>query len=291
MYHYIRNYNKKFPYANILTINNFKRQINKFCKIGLIDEYKSLSIPSNKTILTFDDGLKDHLYAAEILKNFKCIGIFFIPSLPYLNNEILDVHKTHLICQKISGSEIIKALDNYLKKKKILNYINTKEKEKFKKIYTNVNDNNSIKKFKLIINYCSDLNISKKILKYLVKFFDIKDNFKSFYLSKKEIVYMKSLGMIIGAHSNSHTVLSRLNYRKQFLEINTSKHVIENIIKKEVNMFSYPFGLKDTYNSSTLSILKRLKFKQAYCVKSKNISNLTLQEKKFELPRYDCNQF
>jgi hypothetical protein len=186
MYHYIRNYNKKFPYANILTINNFKRQINKFSKIGLIDDYKSLSIPSNKTILTFDYGLKDHLYSAEILKNFNCMGIFFIPSLPYLNNEILDVHKVHLICQKISGSEIIKAFDNYFKKKKFLNYINTKEKEIFKEIYTNNNDHRSIKKFKLIINYCSHLNISNKILKYLVKFFDIKDNFKSFYLSKKK---------------------------------------------------------------------------------------------------------
>ena len=68
MYHYIRNYDKNFPHSNILTINNFKKQVQKFSNNGLVEEYKQLFIPSNKVILTFDDGFKDHLYAAEILK-------------------------------------------------------------------------------------------------------------------------------------------------------------------------------------------------------------------------------
>ena len=291
MYHYIRNYDKNFPHSNILTINNFKKQVQKFSNNGLVEEYKQLFIPSNKVILTFDDGFKDHLYAAEILKKNNCTGIFFIPSAPYLNGEILDVHKVHLICGKISGDEIIIALDNYLKKNKILDYFNNKEKEIFKNVYKNHNDNIKKKKFKKIMNYYGSLNLSKKILNYLIKFFNIKSEFKSFYLSKREIIYMKSIGMIIGCHSNSHILLSRLNYQKQFLEINTSKLFLQDIIKKEINIFCYPYGGIKSYNTTTLSILKKLKFKQAYCVKNKDISNLMIQKKKFELPRYDCNQY
>jgi|Laugresbdmm110sn_2_1035109.scaffolds.fasta_scaffold182385_1 hypothetical protein len=54
MYHYIRNKRKDFPYSNILTINDFKNQVNEFNNIGLIKKYDELFIPNNKIILTFN---------------------------------------------------------------------------------------------------------------------------------------------------------------------------------------------------------------------------------------------
>ena len=68
---------------------------------------------------------------------------------------------------------------------------------------------------------------------------------------------MTSLGMIIGSHSESHTVLSRLSYEKQFKEIKGSKTFLEKIINKNVEIFCYPFGRRVSYNNNTLKILKK----------------------------------
>jgi peptidoglycan/xylan/chitin deacetylase (PgdA/CDA1 family) len=290
MYHYIRNKRKDFPYSNILTINDFKNQVNEFNNIGLIKKYDELFIPNNKIICTFDDGFKDNLYAAEILKKYNATGIFFIPTSPYLKNEILDVHKVHLICGKVHGLEIMKTLNDYLTKNKIFNYFNSKEKEIFKNVYNNQDDNIYKKEFKKIMNYYGSLNLSGKILNYLTKYFNINFKAKSFYLSKKEIKYMQSIGMIIGCHSHSHILLSRLNYKKQFREISKSKSLLERIIKNKVDIFCYPYGGKKSYNSTTINILKQLNFKQSYSVGNNDITKSILK-KKFELPRYDCNYF
>ena len=90
MYHYIRNKNKFFPYSNILEKNDYNNQLKKFSKTGLINSYQEIFFDSSKYLLTFDDGFKDHIYAAEILKKYDGVGIFFIPTLPLKNNRILE---------------------------------------------------------------------------------------------------------------------------------------------------------------------------------------------------------
>ena len=67
-YHYIRNKSKVFPYYNSITKKNFKQQLKSFNKYGLINNYDELFLESDKYLLTFDDGFKDHIYAAELLK-------------------------------------------------------------------------------------------------------------------------------------------------------------------------------------------------------------------------------
>ena len=291
MYHYIRDKNKLFPYSNILTKKNFDKQLNFFDNSGLISDHKELILRSNKYLLTFDDGFKDHIYAAELLKKYNAIGLFAIPTLPFKNKNILDVHKIHLITGKIKGTEILDELKKYVNKKKIKNFISENEKEKYKIAYKNQKDDIHKKEFKRIMNYYGDTKLKCKILNYLLKKFDINVSFKDFYVNKKEIKYLSSLGMIISSHTESHALLSRLSYKKQFLEIKNSKVFLESVIKKEVNTFVYPYGTKISYNRNTINILKKLKFKLAYSVENRDIKFDDIKSKPFELPRYDCNQF
>ena len=135
MYHYIRNKNKLFPYYDILKKKDYTEQIKKFSKTGLINSYEELFLDNDKYLPTFDDGIKDHIYAAEILRKYNAVGLFFIPTSPLKNNEILDVHKTHLIVGKIKGLEALNELEKYLNKNKIKNYYNQKEKVKYGMAY------------------------------------------------------------------------------------------------------------------------------------------------------------
>ena len=291
MYHYIRNKSKLFPNYNILEKKKYTNQIKKFSKKGLINSYDELFISSNKYLPTFDDGFKDHIFAAEVLKKYNSTGIFFIPTSPLENNIILDVHKTHLILGKAKSSEALIELEKYLHKNKIIKFYNKNEKSKYKSAYKNHLDEDDKKQFKKIMNYYGDLKLKHKILDYLLKKFEINIKPKDYYMNKKEIKYLQSLGMIIGSHSQSHTLLSRLSYREQFKELKNSKIFLEKIIKKNIDTFCYPYGRKISYNDNTLKILKKLKYKLAYSVEHRDISFGDIRQKPYELPRYDCNLF
>jgi len=136
MYHYIRNKSKLFPNYDILEKKDYINQIKNFeKKNGLINSYEELFISSDKFLPTFDDGFKDHIFAAEVLKKHNSIGIFFIPTLPLKNNIILDVHKTHLILGKVRSFEALNELEKYLYKNKITNFYKNNEKIKYKSAY------------------------------------------------------------------------------------------------------------------------------------------------------------
>ena len=291
MYHYIRNKSKLFPNCNVLGKNDYTNQIKKFSEKGLINSYEELFISSDKFLPTFDDGFKDHIFAAEVLKKYNSIGIFFISTSPLKNNTMLDVHKTHLILGKVKSSEALNELEKYLYKNKITKFYNNNEKSKYKLAYKKHLDEDDKKQFKKIMNYYGDLKLKHKILDYLLKKFEINTKPNDYYMNKKEIKYLKSLGMIIGCHSESHTLLSRLSYREQFKELSNSKIFLEKIINKSVDTFCHPFGRKTSYNDDTLKILKKLKYKLAYSVEYRDISLKDIQQKPYELPRYDCNLF
>ena len=50
--------------------------------------------------------------------------------------------------------------------------------------------------------------------------------------------------MIIGSHSESHTLLSKLSYKKQLIELKNSKIILEKTINKKIDTFCYPYGRK-----------------------------------------------
>jgi len=270
---------------------DYINQIKKFSKTGLINSYEELFISSDKFLPTFDDGFKDHIFAAEVLKKNNSIGIFFISTSPLKNNIMLDVHKTHLILGKVKSSKALNELEKYLYKNKISKFYNYNEKSKYKSAYKKHNDEYDKKQFKKIMNYYGDLKLKHKILDYLLKKFEINIKPKDYYLNKKEIKYLKSIGMLIGSHGESHTLLSRLPYREQFKELNNSKIFLEKIINKNIDIFCYPYGGRISYNNNTLKILKKLKYKLAYSVEYRDISLKDIQKKPYELPRYDCNLF
>ena len=98
-YHYIRDFSKEYPYFNSLYKKKFLKQLDYFeKKFGIIENEDEIYKKNNKILLTFDDGLKEHLFVAKELAKRKKIGIFF----PLTKNfegkkELLNVHKTHLI--------------------------------------------------------------------------------------------------------------------------------------------------------------------------------------------------
>ena len=118
MYHYVREFNPEFSNFKYLDVNNFQNQLDFLEKeYGFVDKNDWNNIIHNintkelpkGVILTFDDAMSCHYeYVFRILKQRKLWGIFFVPTMPYTSNEILDVHKIHLLCGKFDGNKLLK---------------------------------------------------------------------------------------------------------------------------------------------------------------------------------------
>ena len=289
MFHYVRNFKKNLKYFNFFENKKFDKLINKHKK-KIIKNENEIIKNSKKVLLTFDDGLKDHFHVAKKLYREKLTGIFFISSAPYRNKQILDVHLSQLILGKVGGKIALTELLKYIEEKKLSKFLNPNEKEIFSSRYSTHQDIEETKKFKKIINYYFDIKKRKKILKYLTKKFKINFKYSDIYLTISEIKKMHKMGMIIGSHADTHVPLSRLRYKDQFTEINTSKDFIEKIINRKCEHYCHPYGRKSSYNKNTLGLLKTLNFKFGYSVEDRD-ANTEDFKKKFELPRFDCNNF
>ena len=295
MYHYVRSFNKLFPYFNFLHLNDFKKQNNFFSKKNSfvkINDNLDEELNQNHFLLTFDDGLKEHLKIAKYLKKKNILGFFFIPTYQLEKLDFLPIHKIHLIFGKYNSNKII----NIFKKFNIEIYYNKKifsifNKQKFflnkkkkltendikiylKTILNNLDQENS-EIVNIIFNYCFTKKKQKQI-------------FNNFYLNSKDIIVLEKLGMKIGSHTHEHKVLSKMSYNKQLKDISKSIDILQNIIKKKINYFCYPYGGFNVFNLDTLNILKRKKIVYSFNVESKNWSN---KSNNLCVPRYDCNEF
>ena len=61
----------------------------------------------------------------------------------------------------------------------------------------------------------------------------------------------------IGAHTSSHKILSFLNYNESKFEITNSIKILRKKLKEKIRHFSYPEGLKNTFNQREIKILKK----------------------------------
>lgn len=102
-------------------------------------------------------------------------------------------------------------------------------------------------------------------------------------LSPDEVVRLADGGLVeVGAHSVTHPVLSVLSVERQHIEINESKRHLEEILGCAVTSFSYPYGTRSDFNSTTIQLVREAGFLCA-CA---NFSGLVVRGSDlFQLPR------
>jgi peptidoglycan/xylan/chitin deacetylase (PgdA/CDA1 family) len=71
------------------------------------------------------------------------------------------------------------------------------------------------------------------------------------FLNWEEAAEMAAGGMAIGSHTHNHEILSKLSERDQFLELSTSKRILEERLGVPVRALAYPVGLRDSFSAQT----------------------------------------
>ena len=293
MLHDIRDFDENFfpkryelPY--FLNNSQFDNILNNLriskSKILEIDDEINININTYKddiVILTFDDGLKDHLSVARNLASKKIKGCFFIPSGPILEKSIIDSHKIQFVLASASPIKIV----DYIKKEFEL-YFNISSDELNYYYQSRWKNNIWPKEMVFVTRMLREYKDSKwkRIIlnqifsKYVTK--DHEDFSSQFYLNKDNVNEIKSLGHHIGGHGHYsydlkfedlHTINDELNSMNKFLtDLNIDKKV-----------YAYANGGFNNYVKEKISDLG---FQLAFTTANSKLKNF---KNKLELPRID----
>lgn len=299
MYHYVREFDSKQPYFIYLDVVNFEKQLNWFLQnfniLSRIEYETSLEekiAPKNSIILTFDDGLSDHYkYVFPILKKMGLWAIFFVSSEPLEKRNMLNVHKIHYLLGKYGGDIVLDALNSLISDNVFVDNYNYRFNDS---TYVKQVADTSTSNVKRIINYYIKPELKDKILLDLFEYFKESETVISsdFYLNKDQINEMIDAGLSIGSHAHTHNLLSNLSYSEQKEEVRKSFAILNKITGNRVfPSFCYPYGGKNSYNSKTIEILKNENVRSSFIVRSESVENSDLMYSKYEIPRFDCNEF
>lgn len=298
MYHYVRPYDKSFPFFKNLNIEDFCKQLDYFqenfgfvSKQDFIDSFKT-GVPTKGVILTFDDGLKCHYkYVFEELKRRGLWGIFYVSTKPYQTKNILDVHRIHLLLGHVASNILYEYLKSLIKEEMLID----EHRIEFRELtYADQDNDFYTQLIKRILNYYIAYEYRENVIdKLMDKFISHSMNsVGSFYLTSDEMREMQNAGMIFGSHTVSHSVMSKLTLIEQTHEIVDSFNFIEQELgESEYKTFCYPYGGFHTFSKETEEILKQKNCLFSFNVEHRDITSKDILERPQALPRYDCNFF
>ena len=112
------------------------------------------------------------------------------------------------------------------------------------------------------------------------------------YLRVEDLNEMSDGGMIIGSHTVTHPVLSKLSSESQKNEITKSFSFLQNTLPGlAIKTFCYPHGGFHTFTPDTEEILEAENVLFSFNVEPRDVTHSDLLSRRQALPRYDCNQF
>lgn len=298
MYHYVRSFDPSLPNFRFLDVENFEKQLDYFQdKFGFIskDEWfnalseKRLGSAKGKVLLTFDDGMSCHYdYVYKVLTKRNLWGIFYVPTQPYQRDKVLDVHRIHLLCGAYSGIELLSTLKAFLKEEMIPD---VKREDFRKQTYTRQDNYEWISEFKRILNYFVSYDFREHLIDKVAHELNYAFDTSKFYVPVEKLIEMQLSGNLIGSHTVSHPVMSKLNIREQNEEIEDSFSFLDSNLQLNVKTYCHPYGGFHSFNDETVNALAKNEVVFSFNVESRDICDEDLTASIQFLPRYDCNEF
>lgn len=294
MYHYVRPYeNSRLRYLNV---KSFERQLDYFStNWGIVNkedwnEFRLGGKHPNGVLLTFDDGLKDHVkFVAPILKERNLFGIFYACTNPLISQP-LTVHLVHSLLSQVEPEKIWAFLVDAGVVRRYLNAVD----DKTKTAYSRHDSEEVVKEIKRIFNWCSsELGQDEMIFEAhsSLTHLEVPDFVKNWYLDEGDLKTLIEGGFEIGSHTCSHKLLSNLSEKREFVELSSSRHILQEVTNSRIDSFCFPFGGKKSYLPRTLSLLEKIGYKESFSVESVEIPQKVSGLRRYELPRFDCNFF
>src|SRR3989344_6548106 len=274
IYHYVQQPSQA-PRMKGLLVSEFDEQIQlllknnyKIVTLGeFLEFYKRGLKDSEKfAVLTFDDGLKDHAAnAVPVLQKYGLGGTFFVMTKPLQEVWMTPAHQLHFVLASSLIEEIERECNEWFRKngEEVVGDIKEELLERAKKFYPW--DNPKTAYIKYLLNMHLKEPSRSIAIRHLfdVLVGDLEGKAAQFYLNVEDLKQMRSSGMEIGSHTDSHRWLASLPPAEQEQEISLSENILEGILGEKIGLFSYPYGTSDSFSSTTIKLLKDHQYRAA----------------------------
>ena len=222
-----------------------------------VDDY--FDVQQSRDLLTFDDGLKDHLAVARILYKLEIAAVFFVPS-GILNGAFVDSHKIQFILSVLSEEKILSIIKNCLKVSD--NQWRTIYREYSTSLWNNNIWSDGMVFITRFFRSFNDIDVRRSILDRIFDDYIFKhdpDLHNQFYLSKEDITEIVQMGHQIGGHGVK-------SYNLEFETLATISDELKGSREFLLNLgMPLRFALANGgYNDEVLRIAEELNFKKCY---------------------------
>ncbi len=297
MYHYVRPEREDFPYFRYLHVDDFTRQLDWIVdNLGVVTreafaDTLETGIVAEGAVLTFDDGFVDHHeHVLPALVERGLWGVFYVPTGVHERSALLDVHKIHQLIGRRGGVAVRDALLDLVDDDMLVE----RDRNRFgATTYRSQENDEATTEAKRILNYVVSYDHRDALLDHLFAELigDQREASAAWYMSTAQLRDLAEHGMVIGSHSVTHRVFSRLDEATQRDEIVNSFRFLEHVIGEPVETFCYPYGGFHNFNSITERLLVEHGCRYAFNVEPRDVEGSDVLDRPTALPRYDCNMF
>jgi peptidoglycan/xylan/chitin deacetylase (PgdA/CDA1 family) len=295
MYHYVRPSAPGLPYFPYLRLADFERQLDHFEQsYGFVDRMSFLAwvdggpFPRG-VLLTFDDGLRDHIdFVLPVLKARGLFGLFYVSSGPALTGGILDVHKVHLALGRIGPEAALDWLKSHAP-----DLLENGKGVAAASTYAHQNADETTKYLKWLFNWRLSAEERMGPLDRLFEhaFAGAPPAWQDIYLDADSVRALSEAGMGVGPHGHTHDLSIRLSPARQRQEIALSCAFVEENGGSRDWGYCYPYGSRAAFSEETERVVAESGCPFAFAAEPGDIATPLAEAARFALPRHNCNAF
>ena len=248
-YHYIRDEIYPYPGIHPITPSQLREQIGilgKNFNLASIDQAEGFilgqsELSASSVLLTFDDGLREHLHIArEVLEPLGLRGLFFVCSRPLQQGRALTVSKIHWLRATTHPDEF----RTQLMKRVPSNLLELPEaaEEAARRSYPY--DAPEDANLKYLVNFVLAHDLVDGVLSDMLqeRGVDEAEFCRSTYMSENDLRELHRAGHVVGGHSYSHAPLARLSRAELKTDLGRNLDFLEALLGVRPCWFSYPYG-------------------------------------------------
>jgi peptidoglycan/xylan/chitin deacetylase (PgdA/CDA1 family) len=296
MYHYVRPQSGGLPYFPYLRLADFERQLDFFARNhGFVSrdgflKWRDGSSPAPQGILlTFDDGLNDHLeHVLPVLRRRNLFGLFYVTSGPPLTGQLLDVHKVHLALGRLGGEAALVWL-----KESAPDLLGPDVSDDAASHYAAQTSDEATRFIKHLFNWKLSPAERRVALDGLFRhaFGGRPPDWRSIYLDDSGVRTLTEAGMGVGAHGHSHFIPAHLPVAEQRAEVTISCDYVDRAGGSRAWGYCYPYGSADAISEEVREAVAAAGCPLAFAVEPADIDAAIASTPRYALPRHNCNMF
>lgn len=296
-YHYVRDPPRsRFPRIKGMNADRFIAQVSaleaRYEIAGLESALAFLSGAyepgRDLCMLSFDDGLKDHVETVlPILAERNIEGLFCLITACQEEHRVVPVHKNHFLMASLGVERYRRAFLDRLAS----DYPGEPtDVDAIKVAQTYQWDEPAVGAFKYLVNHRLDTGVSDQIVDDLFRehFGDEAGFARELYMSWKDARALQREGMIVGGHSHRHVPLARLSAAEEADDIRTCTALLHaNLEAQPIWPFAYPHGKPDTFSERTVAMVKENGYD---CGLAGTLGANAHRQDRYRIWRIDCNE-